>query len=136
MSVGLGKPLPHSHSHRMCSAVSSSSRHSLQELSWIFPILNRWLLSPQCPVTRSVRIFNSFLLSWRTSFVLLAEYSISLREWEFLESPSKCCFLASSSHSCNLSLKLLRPQNGSGPMNLVSEPFLASSAATGLPSLH
>ena len=120
ISVGLGKLLPKltsfwrvlataSHSHRTCSAVSSSSRHSLQKLSWILPILNRWLLSPQCPVIRSVRIFNSFLLSWRTSFVLLAEYSMNLREWELLESPSKCCFLASSSHSCSLSLKLLRP---------------------------
>ena len=58
------------HEHNMCSAVSSSTQQNRQSVCWFRPILPRWYLRRQCPVSSPVRTRGLPLLHSRICLVI------------------------------------------------------------------
>ena len=101
-----------------------------------FPILCKRPFRPRCPVSGPITTDSCCLLMF-SSLVALPCWGPSMRALECLQSlpdfQHSMCFLSIQSPIARLTTLYGRPSTGSGPVNGVSAPFLASSSALSLP---
>jgi hypothetical protein len=126
-----------SHSHKMCTEVSSSVPHFLQVWLSLSPITCRCLLRVLCPVSRPITALVCVLLKDSN------RAPVARSEPE-INSQACLCVIQGPRHNARcwfyiqhfiflLTLYLDTPKKGSGPINHWPEPLLASLSAISFP---
>ena len=118
-----------SHSHSRCSTVSLPLRHLQHKGVLSFPILCKSPYSSRCLVSRSTKIHSCCLimLSSLVAFLFLSPSMSALESLQsFLDFQHSMCFLSIQSPIARLITLYGRRSKGSGPVNGLYAPFLAS----------
>jgi hypothetical protein len=117
-----------SHSHKICTKVSSSVPHFLQMGLLLSPIIYKYLLKVLCPVSRPITILDCVLLK-DNNWALVARSGPEISSWAclcVLQGPchnTRCCF-SIQRFIFLLIFCLETPKKGSCPTNRWTEPSL------------